>query len=73
MRITSEDSEHIAILDTETRAVRVYQRAKPPSACLLGALLGVGRFEAGIIRDSGVNCGILVRLEPSLREQTKTH
>lgn len=67
--IQAEDSEHIAILSGET--VRVYRKAAPPSRAALGALLGEGRWQGGIIRGSGLNCGILVRLESSLREQTE--
>jgi hypothetical protein len=63
-----EDSEHAAFLGTEDGIVSVYRK------CAGGTvrLLGTGRWEGGIVRGSGVNCGVLVRLEPALRERTGT-
>jgi hypothetical protein len=66
--IVSETSEHAAILSPRTKNVAVFRKAAD------GTLvpIGTGRWEDGIVRGSGVNCGILVRLEPALREQTGT-
>ncbi len=36
------------------------------------SVIGRGKWKDGIIRGSGVNCGVLVRLEPGLREQSGT-
>lgn len=63
--IVVQDSEHSAFLSTADNTVSVFRKAG-------GVLLGVGRWEDGIVRGSGVNCGILVRLEPALRERTGT-
>jgi len=61
----SETSEHAARLTNGK--VAVFRKSH-------GMLLpvGVGRWEDGIIRGSGVNCGVLVRLEQDLRAQTGT-
>jgi hypothetical protein len=61
--IVVQDSEHSAFLSTADNTVSVFRKAG-------GVLLGTGRWEDGIVRGSGVNCGILVRLEPALRERT---
>lgn len=66
--IIVEDSEHAAFLGSDDLVVSVYRKAQGEPV----RLLGVGRWEGGIIRGSGVNCGILVRLEPALREKTGT-
>ena len=63
-----EDSEHAAFLHAD-QTVSVYRKRGPYGTL---APLGTGRWEGGIVRGSGVNCGILVRLEPALRERTGT-
>jgi hypothetical protein len=64
--IIAEDSEHAAFLHAD-QTVNVYR--KTPTGL---DLIGMGHWENGTILGSGVNCGILVRLEPSLREQSGT-
>jgi len=64
----AEDFGHVCFLRSDG-TVAVYRKAiegRPE----LGALIGVGRWAGGIICGSGVNCGILVTLEQSLRAQT---
>lgn len=65
--IVVQDSEHAAFLHAD-QTVSVYRLAGH------GTLvpMGTGRWEGGIILGSGVNCGILVRLEPALRAATGT-
>jgi hypothetical protein len=65
--IISETSEHAAFLDGGE--VRVYRKAGPYGTLVP---MGVGRWEDGTILGSGVNCGVLVRLEQDLRAQTGT-
>lgn len=64
--VFSETSEHAARL--EGSRVTVFRKSH-------GVLIPYGepgRWEGGIIRGSGVNCGVLVRLEQDLREKTGT-
>lgn len=70
MTIQAEDFEHVCFLRPDG-SVAVYRKAVA-GRCALGALLGVGRWEDGIIRGSGVNCGCLVRVEAQLRALTGT-
>ena len=68
--VMAETSSFVAFLRSDG-SVSVYR--KPASGrCALGALLGVGRWENGIIVGANINCGILVQLESSLRLQTGT-
>lgn len=69
--VTAEDFGHIGFLRPDG-TVAVYRKATEGHCSELGALLGIGRWENGTIRGSGVNCGILVTLEVSLRAQTGT-
>jgi len=66
--VMAEDSSFVAFLRSDG-SVSVY-RKPTEGRCALGALLGVGRWENGTILGSNINCGILVRLEGSLRAQT---
>ena len=66
--VMAETDTFVAFLRSDG-TVSVYR--KPwESHGVLGACLGVGRWENGIIVGSNINCGILVRLERSLRAQT---
>ncbi len=71
--IVSQTSEHAAFLSHDG-SVRVYRKTQDGgwrgTSGLI--LLGHGRWEDGIILGSGVNCGVLVRLEQDLRAQTGT-
>jgi len=60
----AETSEHAARLNGDD-TVDVFRKAQD------GAMvpLGRGRWEGGIIRGSGVNCGVLVLLERDLRDR----
>lgn len=64
--IIAEDSEHAAFLTGDR--VTVFRKAD------MGTLvpIGHGTWQDGIVRGSGVNCGVLVRLEPDLRALTGT-
>jgi hypothetical protein len=64
------DSASFAAFLRPDGSVSVYRRS--PCGRGLGALLGVGRFENGLIVGANINCGILVQLEGSLRLQTGT-
>lgn len=72
--IIAETSEHTAFLTLSDRpeidgVVAVYRKAQGGTIVPIGK---PGRWEKGIILGSDVNCGILVRLEPELREKTGT-
>lgn len=71
--IIAESSEHAAFLTTSDHPsldgiVVVYRKHA------LGTLvpIGTGKWEDGIILGSGVNCGVLVHLEPELRQKSGT-
>lgn len=64
--IWEKSSEHAAALTGET--VRVYRIAQDRTL----VPIGTGRWEDGIIRGSGVNCGVLAHLEPGLRAKSGT-
>jgi hypothetical protein len=64
----SETSEHAATLTGDK--VVVFRKGRGGAQELTE--IGVGRWEGGIVRGSGVNCGVLVRLEQDLRAQTGT-
>lgn len=66
--IIAESSEHAAFLHADN-SVSVFRKA-PRDGTLVP--MGKGRWENGIILGSGVNCGILVHLEPELRRLTGT-
>ncbi len=66
----SESHEHAACLHEDGRSVTVYRKGRGGMNEL--TVIGQGRWEDGIIRGSGVNCGVLVHLEPSLRAQAGT-
>lgn len=65
--IIAEDSEHAAFLHRDN-TVSVFRKC--PGGTLVP--LGSGKWEGGIIMGSRVNCGILVRLEPELRQKSGT-
>lgn len=72
--IIAETSEHTAFLTLSTRPeldgkVAVFRKHPGGTIVPMG---DVGRWEKGIILGSGVNCGILVRLEGELREKSGT-
>lgn len=63
---TAETHGHTAILNADL-SVSVFRKAG-----MALSLIGTGRWENGTILGSGVNCGVLVRLEEDLRRQTGT-
>lgn len=65
--IVAEDAEHVAYLHGDD-TVSVFR--KHPGGALVP--MGQGRWKGGIVLESGVNCGILVRLEPELRLKSGT-
>ncbi len=63
-----ETHEHAACL--HDGKVTVYRKGRGGMNELTE--IGVGRWEGGIVLGSGVNCGVLVRLEQGLRAKTGT-
>lgn len=61
----AESSGHAAFLHPDG-SVSVFRKSWGGTLVPLGA----GRWRDGIIRGSGVNCGVLVRLERDLRRKT---